>query len=600
MTCIRPIATLTVLLTLAAVTASAQLRSPSRDWHIRHEHAGAASWATGLQTMFGQSAVPDGRCGTFIMNDGRHREALANTARSNPQFYRELVERAKRPAAPRTLSAPDDFFTFAVRNGQTFDPVTAKLVFFGRRARIWVDVRDTTFVRKNTIAVMARALDTATAAASRNPNKGIIENDEEVFGQPPINKFDPATPMVEDFLLTDIKTEISGGNILGFFSPLDQTEEPGSNRMNILYIDTKPGLGNQSASALNGVLSTIAHEYQHLIHFRHSPEADLLYNEGCSEVASTLNGYFDRPNTAFLSNTNLAFFRWSRDDGNQVEIDYQRGLTFVRYLFEQYGESFLTKLVASTSSDIDRLSDALVGVGRPSEWQSTFKGFWTANYVVRNYSDPRYVWKRALSNSAAKITNNNANVVPPSGEAVVQQFAAIYNLYSFTTPAGISIRFQASGPYTVMAILYRGTTVEEVREFPANTQITLGNDVGYAKIVFVVINLSYNAQTIRWTAQALTSDVDDAEGSRIALQGVSPNPAAGPMTVRYRTNGHEPVTLEAYDMRGALVRRFVDAERLAPGDHSALFDPAGLPSGVYTIRMRQGAATTAMRAIVTH
>ncbi len=537
-----------------------------------------------------------GACGMIQMGDGREADALYNTAKKNPELYRRMIERSKRPAAARMLSVADDITNvFQVRNQLTdmFEEVTAKLVFDGRRARIWVDLRDTGFVRKATIATMARALDTSTSAASRNPALGIIENDEAVFGLPPANRFDDVTPNVEDFLLTDIKEDVTNGVTLGYFSPWDQTDNPGSNKMNLLYIDTRQGLGNQNATALNSVLSTIAHEYQHLIHFNLNPDSEIFYNEGCSELASTLCGYYDRTNANFLSNTNTALLRWSTGDGNLLEIDYQRALCFMRYAYEQYGEAFVTKLVASTSGDVDRLSDAFAGIGLPKDWQSMMRGFWTTCYVVRNYPDSHYVWRRSLSNSAAKVTNTYANQIPATGEAIVQQYAAIYNLYTLGTPGGLKIRFQAGQPYAVMAILYRGTQIAEIKPLANNVDNVLGQDVAYSKIMLVVINLSFNAQTIRWTAEGVTTGVDDATAGtqRLAFTSVAPNPASGPAVIRYRTTGSRPVTLRVFDLQGSVVSTLVAAEQLAEGEHVATLPGDGLASGTYLLRLEQGAAT---------
>src|SRR4051794_27418556 len=62
-------------------------------------------------------AVSGGVCGTFIFNDGKEREALANTARTNPEFYRQIVERSKAPAH-RSIQSSDDavVLPFFMRN----------------------------------------------------------------------------------------------------------------------------------------------------------------------------------------------------------------------------------------------------------------------------------------------------------------------------------------------------------------------------------------------------------------------------------------------------------------------------------------------------
>lgn len=561
-----------VCLTLfAASTASAQLAASAHgeDVHASGRH---------------------GICGTFLMNNGRENLALANTAARNPELYRRIVGSSKRQGPRMASVAASDFINaFLIRNDVTnqFDEIQAKLVFNGRRARIWVDVRDSSFVKAATIATLAKGLDSTTSSTSRNPAKGIIDNDEEVFGAPPPNRFDSETPNVEDFLLTDIPNSISGGDILGFFSPLDQTDNPGSNKMNILYIDTRPGLGNQGKTALDGVLSTLAHEYQHLIHYNLNKESEIFFNEGCSELASTLCGYFDRQNTGFLTNTNVPLLRWVHDDPLD---DYERALTYMRYMFEQLGEPFVTQLVKTQDEEMVRVGAALATVGhRAEEWQDLLKGFGVANYLMRNFSDPRYIYQRGLSNSTARVHNSYPNQVPATGSLQVEQYGTFYNLYSFTTPAGIKVKFDGGRPFAVMVVLFRGGQAVEVQELTPGTEYTLGEAVGYSKIVFAVVNLDYSAQTIRWTASQVTSGVDAAEDAAgaLSLADPAPNPTRGDAAITYRVPRTAPVTVSLFDEVGRRVRNIESTAPVEPGVHTMMLGTDGLPAGAYIIRVAQ-------------
>src|SRR5256885_15020081 len=149
----------------------------------------AAAVGVRAQVSTGQNAAQedmDGSvphvCGTTVFNDGKEREALANTARLNPELYRSIVERRKEKR-PRQIASDDGVvFQFLIRSrvSGVYDPINALLVFAGRRARIWIDLKDTSRVTKNTIHVLARGLDTATGSTSRNPRKGILDNDDDV------------------------------------------------------------------------------------------------------------------------------------------------------------------------------------------------------------------------------------------------------------------------------------------------------------------------------------------------------------------------------------------------------------------------------------
>ncbi len=545
-----------------------------------------------------------GVCGTQLFGVAEAQAAMANTARNNPEVYRRIVERAKRGAPEQMLSAAGvTTHTFNVLNRVTnqFDEVVGRLVFTGRRARIWIDERDTARIKAATIASLARGVDTATAATSRNPNKGLIENDEDVFGLPPVNRFDAATPTMEDFLLTDIQDNLSGGYIAGFFSPMDQTDYDGSNRMNLLYIDSNQGLGTQTASTIAGMIGTLAHEYQHLIHYRQNPNSQIFYNEGCSETASILSGYKYRSSSAYLLSTNVPLFRWS--DGtvfNDLEIDYERAMSFLRYCTEQYGEAFLTKFASSRATNMNRVTDALTQSGAAADWKSTLKGYAVANYVRKNFADNRYIYAVPLSNAVVKPANTYSDSVTPAGQATVQQYAAVYTVYNFRKPSGLRIRFNATVAqnYAVMALLYQNGQLVEVREMTTNALNTI--DPGYDKMVFAILSLSSNNQSISWSVDAVTSGVEsiaDAAAVRTAVSDVSPNPATGPVHVAYQTAGTDPVTMQLFDMQGRLVRTLIAGTPMESGGHELTLDPSGLAAGVYLVRLMQGGAAS-VRAVV--
>ncbi len=84
--------------------------------------------------------------------------------------------------------------------------------------------------------------------------------------------------------------------------------------------------------------------------------------------------------------------------------------------------------------------------------------------------------------------------------------------------------------------------------------------------------------------------VDGASGDRSGLElAVVPNPAAGPMMLRYRLSRPSRVALEVFSAAGVLVRRFSEESRPA-GTHSVAWDGRdngghALPAGVYLTRI---------------
>src|SRR5690606_33524527 len=101
---------------------------------------------------------------------------------------------------------------------------------------------------------------------SFRPDRGIIENNNEVFGHPP-DGLD--TDGKVDILLHDIReAEGAGCCVFGYVTSidLDPTSEGNiGNKSNVLYVD----LPDAIKGGFDWIAGTIAHEYQHLIHYEY-------------------------------------------------------------------------------------------------------------------------------------------------------------------------------------------------------------------------------------------------------------------------------------------------------------------------------------------
>ena len=84
---------------------------------------------------------------------------------------------------------------------------------------------------------------------------------------------------------------------------------------------------------------------------------------------------------------------------------------------------------------------------------------------------------------------------------------------------------------------------------------------------------------------------------RFALQGVAPNPAAGPFTVRFTLPADGAVTLEIVDLLG---RRVASRSAfLGAGEYAWRMDSERpLAPGIYLVRLRQGDRRAVAKACV--
>lgn len=84
-------------------------------------------------------------------------------------------------------------------------------------------------------------------------------------------------------------------------------------------------------------------------------------------------------------------------------------------------------------------------------------------------------------------------------------------------------------------------------------------------------------------ASALPADVP----TEYALHASWPNPARGRASIRFDLPEAAGVVLSVFDVRGRQVARLVDGP-MGAGEHTATFDGAALPSGVYLYRLQAG------------
>ncbi|MBC8145522.1 MAG: T9SS type A sorting domain-containing protein [bacterium] len=535
--------------------------------------------ATGLMET-SIAAAPS--CGTQHMMRFDRAKALRNTIANAPEVHRQAVALAKGKGV-RMMSADEETFFAPDFVTQMWLQIRAVRVHMGNRARIWVDVRDTGRADvKAKLPILIGSLEDSTAAGSRNPRKGIIENDIDVFGPTPTTVGDD----YYDFLLFDITDQ----QILGFFQPTDQTTDEFSNRRNMLYIDSREGLIKTSS-----VLNTLAHEFQHLIHYGQNPAAELFINEGASEVAGIMCGYPDRKNTSYLRNTNTSMFSFPSDD-NGINQAYERALTFMHYLYEQYGEGFLHSVLRTRMMGMSAINDALA-TAHPTnalaKWEIAGRGFAVANWLQTS-DDQRYAYKVNITSTsqprAKQLRVYSSSNFRRNDTVTVLPYGAAYLIYE--NPPVLTLKIKGRYHYRVMAIGYRGDEVE-VMDFESGQPAVIGSPqdlTRYDRVVLVITELSNATQKITWDVNEGISAIDDetSAGAATRFVAVTPNPVQSTSEISFVNEGKAGVTLELFSPTGEVVRTLMSNESLPAGTHRVPFDATGLAAGMYLARLSEG------------
>jgi len=121
-------------------------------------------------------------------------------------------------------------------------------------------------------------------------------------------------------------------------------------------------------------------------------------------------------------------------------------------------------------------------------------------------------------------------------------------------------------------------------------------DVGQHTVTFKASNALTGMATMVVDVQTVLG-APAAGPLALALEAVRPNPAAFALTLSYSIADGEAPRLELVDVAGRVVQR-LDQAPLGPGRHVTSWSkPAGLPPGIYWLRLRQ-AGRTLTRSVV--
>ncbi len=286
-----------------------------------------------------------------------------------------------------------------------------------------------------------------------------------------------------------------GFGTLGYYSSEDQytkAANPESNEKEMFYINadiTEPG------DSL--IASTLAHEFQHMIHWYQDVNEETWLNEGASMLAEILNGYDPRGYAEdFVADPDLQLTTWT--DGDTIP-HYGAAMLFLTYFLDRFGEATTKALLAEPLNGM-RAVDAVLAArgltdpasGAPLTAEAVF-----ADWVITNYlndpraADGRYAYTR-LSNPPRPRANDLFSSCPVATQtATVSQFGADY--YEFQCDGTVTLTFAGartvpvvkaearSGRYAVWS--HRNdesiTTFTRAFDFSGLTSVTLNYWVWY-------------------------------------------------------------------------------------------------------------------------
>jgi immune inhibitor A len=110
---------------------------------------------------------------------------------------------------------------------------------------------------------------------------------------------------------------------------------------------------------------TLAHEFQHMIHWYQNRNAETWLNEGASMLAESINGFEVGSKMPFLSEPNLQLNAWADLSSNVTEAGghYASAYLFMKYFLDRFGSEASQTLVANHATGISAVESTLATLG---------------------------------------------------------------------------------------------------------------------------------------------------------------------------------------------------------------------------------------------
>ena len=272
----------------------------------------------------------------------------------------------------------------------------------------------------NTVDTIVTAFEESCPA---DVSRGILDIDCQIFGEPP----DALDDDEHVYFLYANFAEYGHMAFDGYFNAFDQMPDDlawqnyhqHSNEVEILYLNAM----GSSGPASEYMLSVLAHEFQHLIHYRYDQLEESWLNEAMSEAAMTACGYF-------TDKAHLAHY--CRQTARPlVDLDhpsYGAVLLFGTYLLEQFGEDGLRRLVASSKVGMASVEEVFPQLGFDElfhRWAlanggASFFGITAGQYGYRSFPLPKISTLEALVDKPleVKIEPSGLAYIPLASEAM--------------------------------------------------------------------------------------------------------------------------------------------------------------------------------------
>ncbi len=222
-----------------------------------------------------------------------------------------------------------------------------------------------------------------------------------------------------------------GSSVAGYFYSPDEYNplvRQYSNAHETFYMSTSESLSDPYT------YGTLAHEFQHMIHWYQDRNEASFLNEGFSELATFINGYdtgyFDH---IYVSNPDLNLTDWLGSTGDNAP-HYGASFLFVTYFLDRFGEETTKALIHNQLNGLNSLDDTLAqrkitddSTGQVITADDFFLDWAVANLVQDgSVGDGRYVYHNYSGAPSAGPAETITSCPMDNASRTVNQYGVDY------------------------------------------------------------------------------------------------------------------------------------------------------------------------------
>ena len=296
---------------------------------------------------------------------------------------------------------------------------------------------------------------------------------------------------------------------------------PVSNEMEMFYVNA-----DNADVGSSFYMGTLAHEFQHMIHWYNDRNEETWLNEGLSELASLING-FDAGghDLSWSQQPDTQLNTWTNDDDRYAH--YGGSYLFAVYLLDRFGEALTQAVVAHPANGIASIDAVLAENSAGLTFTDVFADWLAAVYLDDPALDGERFGYDMIDTSQPKLAAEHTHY-PAQEAAQVSQYGADYVYLAGGTDLTLDfygstrVRLLNTQPHSGDHFWYAN------RGDDSDTRLTRALDLGG----LTQATLSF------WTWYDIETDWDYGYAMVSADDGTTWQVLRGPATVDSNPNGH--------------------------------------------------------------